>query len=40
MDSPVNAAAVSVALLVIAFVVSFVLRVFGSRASKREEQNR
>ena len=40
VDAPVNAAAVSVVLLVIAFVVLFILRVFGSRASKREEQNR
>jgi sulfate transport system permease protein len=40
VDSPVNAAAVSVVLLVIAFFVLFILRVFGSRASKREEQNR
>jgi sulfate transport system permease protein len=40
VDAPINAAAVSVVLLVIAFVVLFVLRVFGSRAAKREEQNR
>ena len=40
VDAPVNAAAVSVVLLIIAFVVLFILRVFGSRASKNEEQNR
>ena len=37
MDRPVNAAAVSVALLLIAFVVLFVLRVVASRGRRREE---
>jgi sulfate/thiosulfate transport system permease protein len=40
IDRFVNAAAVSVALLLIAFVVLFLLRVLGSRASRREEAAR
>lgn len=39
MDRPVNAAAVSVALLLIAFVVLFVLRVAASRGRRREEDD-
>jgi len=38
IDRFVNAAAVSVALLLIAFAVLFALRVAGSRASRREER--
>jgi sulfate transport system permease protein len=38
IDRFVNAAAVSVTLLVIAFAVLFVLRVLGGRAARREEQ--
>lgn len=37
IDSPVSAAAVSVVLLVIAFVVLLILRIFSQRASRREE---
>ncbi|MGB3770500.1 MAG: sulfate ABC transporter permease subunit CysT [Rhodococcus sp. (in: high G+C Gram-positive bacteria)] len=37
-DRPVDAAAISVVLLLIAFVVLFVLRVSGSRLARREEQ--
>ncbi len=40
IDHPVDASAVSVVLLVIAFVVLLVLRIFGRRTSKREEQSR
>jgi sulfate/thiosulfate transport system permease protein len=36
-DDPVGAAAISIVLLVISFVVLFVLRAVGSRAAKREE---
>jgi sulfate transport system permease protein len=39
IDRPVNAAAVSVALLAIAFVTLFVLRIVASRAQRREEQS-
>lgn len=39
IDRFVNAAAVSVALLLIAFVVLLLLRLVGSRAGRREEQN-
>ncbi|WP_422629562.1 sulfate ABC transporter permease subunit CysT [Rhodococcus sp. (in: high G+C Gram-positive bacteria)] len=39
MDRPVNAAAVSVALLLIAFVVLFVLRVVAGRGRRREEDD-
>ncbi|MGW0040466.1 sulfate ABC transporter permease subunit CysT [Rhodococcus sp. NPDC003348] len=38
IDRPVNAAAVSVALLAIAFVTLFVLRILASRSQRREEQ--
>jgi sulfate transport system permease protein len=38
IDSPVNAAAVSVALLMIAFAALFVLRVIASRGQRRQEQ--
>ncbi|WP_320671521.1 sulfate ABC transporter permease subunit CysT [Patulibacter defluvii] len=38
VDRFVNAAAVSVALLLIAFAVLFTLRVIGGRAARREEQ--
>src|SRR6476620_3452212 len=37
IDRPVNAAAVSVALLVISFVTLFVLRVLAGRSQRREE---
>lgn len=37
-DRPTDAAAISVVLLVIAFVVLFVLRVIGNRLARREEQ--
>ncbi|MGU3585867.1 sulfate ABC transporter permease subunit CysT [Rhodococcus sp. C26F] len=40
IDRPVNAAAVSVALLVIAFVVLFVLRLVANRGLRREEDDR
>lgn len=36
-DDPAGAAAISIVLLVISFVVLFVLRAVGSRAAKREE---
>ena len=36
-DDRVGAAAISIVLLVISFVVLFVLRTVGSRAAKREE---
>jgi sulfate transport system permease protein len=39
IDRFVNAAAVSLTLLLIAFVVLFLLRIVGSRAARREEQN-
>lgn len=39
IDRPVSAAAVSVALLVIAFVTLFVLRLFAARNQRREEQS-
>ena len=39
IDQPVNAAAVSVALLTIAFVTLFVLRVVASRSRRREEES-
>jgi sulfate/thiosulfate transport system permease protein len=38
IDRPVNAAAVSVALLAIAFVTLFVLRVLAARSQRREEE--
>lgn len=38
IDQPVNAAAVSVALLAIAFVTLFVLRVVAGRSQRREEE--
>ncbi|GAA4359845.1 sulfate ABC transporter permease subunit CysT [Angustibacter luteus] len=38
VDSPVNAAAVSVALLLIAFVALFVLRVLAGRGLRRQER--
>jgi sulfate transport system permease protein len=37
IDRPVNAAAVSVALLAVAFLTLFVLRLFASRAQRHEE---
>ncbi|MFD6516467.1 sulfate ABC transporter permease subunit CysT [Rhodococcus sp. NPDC060176] len=40
IDRPTNAAAVSVVLLVIAFVTLFVLRIFASRGQRREESSR
>ena len=40
IDEPVNAAAVSVLLLLIAFVTLLVLRVFSTRLSHREESDR
>lgn len=39
IDRPVNAAAVSVALLVIAFVTLFVLRLLAGRSQRREEES-
>ncbi|WP_270888602.1 sulfate ABC transporter permease subunit CysT [Pedococcus sp. 5OH_020] len=39
IDRPVNAAAVSVALLVIAFLTLFVLRVAAGRSRRREEES-
>jgi sulfate transport system permease protein len=39
IDQPVNAAAVSVALLTIAFLTLFVLRVVASRSRRREEES-
>ena len=38
IDRPVNAAAVSVALLSISFLTLFVLRLWGGRAQRREER--
>ena len=38
IDRPLNAAAVSVALLAIAFVTLFVLRLFAGRSLRREEE--
>ena len=38
IDRPLNAAAISVALLAIAFVALLVLRVLGARAQRREER--
>ena len=38
LDRPVNAAAVSVALLSISFLTLFVLRLWGGRAQRREER--
>ncbi len=40
IDEPVNAAAVSVVLLLIAFVVLFALRIVGRRQSVREDDDR
>ena len=40
IDRPVNAAAVSVALLLIAFVALFILRVVARRQSVREDSDR
>nr|WP_281179763.1 sulfate ABC transporter permease subunit CysT [Nocardia grenadensis] len=40
IDRPVNAAAVSVALLVIAFVALLVLRVFAERTARKEREAR
>ncbi|MEU4315944.1 sulfate ABC transporter permease subunit CysT [Nocardia sp. NPDC024068] len=40
IDRPVNAAAVSVALLVIAFVVLLVLRIFAERTARKEREAR
>jgi sulfate transport system permease protein len=40
IDRPLNAAAVSVALLAIAFVTLFVLRLFAGRSLRREEDSR
>ena len=39
IDRPVNAAAVSVALLAISFVTLFLLRLWGSRSQRREERS-
>ncbi|BBZ29361.1 sulfate ABC transporter permease subunit CysT [Mycolicibacterium madagascariense] len=39
-DDPIGAAAISIVLLVVSFLVLFVLRLVGSRAAKREEQAR
>jgi sulfate transport system permease protein len=39
IDRPINAAAVSVALLVIAFLTLFVLRVLAGRSQRREEES-
>ncbi|MDJ0394548.1 sulfate ABC transporter permease subunit CysT [Rhodococcus sp. G-MC3] len=39
-DQPVDAAAISVVLLALAFVVLFVLRIVGNRLARREEQMR
>ncbi|MDF3046782.1 MAG: cysU [Ornithinibacter sp.] len=39
IDRPVNAAAVSVALLGISFLTLFLLRLWGSRAQRREERS-
>nr|WP_076480264.1 sulfate ABC transporter permease subunit CysT [Williamsia sterculiae] len=40
VDAPVDAAAISVVLLLIAFVVLLILRIAGSRQSRREDKNR
>ena len=40
IDEPVNAAAISVVLLLIAFVALLVLRIVGRRQTKREELDR
>ncbi|MFT3900470.1 MAG: sulfate ABC transporter permease subunit CysT [Gordonia sp. (in: high G+C Gram-positive bacteria)] len=40
IDEPVNAAAISVVLLLIAFLVLLVLRIVGRRQSVREEEDR
>ncbi|MQY26576.1 hypothetical protein NRB56_21470 [Nocardia sp. RB56] len=40
IDRPVNAAAVSVALLVISFAVLLVLRLFSERSARKEKQTR
>lgn len=39
IDAPINAAAVSVVLLVVAFIVLFALRVVSSRGARREENS-
>ena len=39
-DDPTGAAAISIVLLVLSFIVLFVLRTIGSRAAKREELSR
>lgn len=39
IDAPINAAAVSVVLLVVAFVVLFALRIVSSRGARREENS-
>ncbi|MGC0363368.1 sulfate transport system permease protein [Rhodococcus sp. 27YEA15] len=39
IDRPTNAAAVSVVLLLVAFVALFVLRIFASRGQRREERS-
>lgn len=39
-DDPAGAAAISIVLLVISFVVLFILRYFGARAAKREQAAR
>jgi sulfate/thiosulfate transport system permease protein len=39
IDRPANAAAVSVVLLTISFITLFVLRLWGSRAQRREERS-
>ncbi|MGA9872827.1 MAG: sulfate ABC transporter permease subunit CysT [Rhodococcus sp. (in: high G+C Gram-positive bacteria)] len=39
-DQPVDAAAISVVLLALAFIVLFVLRIVGNRLARREEQSR
>ncbi|WP_405498869.1 sulfate ABC transporter permease subunit CysT [Nocardia sp. NBC_00511] len=40
VDRPVNAAAVSVALLVISFLTLLVLRIFADRTARREQESR
>ncbi|PRC57802.1 molybdate ABC transporter permease subunit, partial [Mycobacterium sp. ITM-2017-0098] len=39
-DDPAGAAAISIVLLMISFVVLFILRYFGAKAAKREESAR
>ena len=39
-DDPAGAAAISIVLLLISFVVLFILRYYGSKAAKREESAR